>query len=114
MTKRDRLTLFNLLDTVEEMERFIAQEDCRTLEEFSQNALLRRAVAMCMISISEIIGGFSRDFRKDYPEIRIDQFRSLRNIAAHNYGAINFSRLWDAATIDVPVLYRQLLEIAGA
>jgi len=86
MNKRDGLIVLHILDTIEEIEGYIKQADCNTLENFKNNSMLKRAVTMCMISISEIVGNFSDEFQKDYSEINIKQFKQLRNIAAHNYG----------------------------
>ena len=59
MNKRDRLIILNILDTIEEIEGYIQQASCSTIEDFKNNSMLKRAVTMCMISISEIVSNFS-------------------------------------------------------
>ena len=108
MNKRDKLALLNILDTIEEMDAHCRRERCGTVKQFLDNTILKRAIAMCIISLSEMTMGFSEDFRFNHPHIDTSQFRALRNLAAHNFGAINFSKLWDAYSIDIPHLRRQL------
>ncbi|MBC7765673.1 MAG: DUF86 domain-containing protein [Hyphomonadaceae bacterium] len=108
MNKRDRLIVLHILDTIEEIEAYLKQADCLTREDFKNNSMLKRAVTMCMISISEIVGNLSEEFQIANPAIHIKQFKQLRNIAAHNYGAISFSKLYDTVILELPILKEQL------
>jgi len=108
MNKRDKIIILSILDIIEEMQGYCKKENCIDLENFASNNMLKRAVSMCIISICEVISNFSDDFKNKNPEININQFKSMRNIAAHNYGAINFSKLWDILCIDMPILQSQL------
>ena len=111
MNKREMLITLHILDTIEEIETYMNQSACNTLNDFKNNSMLKRAVTMCMISISEIVGNFSEEFQKEYPLINIKQFKQLRNIAAHNYGAISFSKLYDAVSLELPIFKEQLESI---
>lgn len=104
MNKRDRLISLHIVDTIEEIESYMKQVNCNNLEDFKNNSMLKRAVTMCMISISETVGNFSDEFKTEFPQINIKQFRQLRNIAAHNYGAISFSKLYDTIILNLPTL----------
>jgi len=111
MNKRDRLIILHILDTIEEIEEYIKQTDCNSHEDFKNNSMLKRAVTMCMISISEIVCNFSEEFQIDYPTINTKQFKQFRNIAAHNYGAISFSKLYDTVILELPTFKAQLENI---
>ena len=113
MNKRDRLIVLHILDTIEESKGYIKQADWNALEIFKNNSMLKRAVTMCMISISEIVGNFSDEFQKDYSEINIKQFKQLRNIAAHNYGDRSFSKLYDTVILELPIFKAQLESISN-
>ncbi|MBE3101766.1 MAG: DUF86 domain-containing protein [Firmicutes bacterium] len=108
MNKRDRLISLHIVDTIEEIESYMKQANCNNLEDFKNNSMLKRAVSMCMISISEIVGNFSEEFNTEFPQIDIKQFRQLRNVAAHNYGAISFSKLYDTITLNLPTFKTEI------
>lgn len=113
MTSRDKIILLNILDITEEIQSYLDKEKCRDFEDFATNSMLKRAVSMCIITLSEVILGLSDDFQKIHPNINVQQFRQLRNIAAHNYGSVSFSRMWDMVTIDIPQLYDKICAILG-
>ena len=60
MNKRDRLISLHIVDTIEEIESYMKQANCNNLEDFKNNSMLKRAVSMCMISISEIENTLSK------------------------------------------------------
>ncbi len=111
MTSKDKLALLSILDTIDEMQSYCQKEECTDFESFSDNQMLKRATAMCMISISEAIIKLSDEFKNENTEIDTNQFRTVRNIAAHNYGAINFSKIWDVLNIDIQKLKSQLEKV---
>ena len=82
MNNRDRSIILHVMDTTEEIETYM--KSAKDFEEFKANTMLRRAVCMCMISISETVSNFSDEFRAAYPLINLRQFKQLRNIAAHS------------------------------
>ena len=76
-----------------------------TLEDVLDNHDLRRSVPMSVTLIGEQLNALSR---KD-PDIaeRIHDYRSyvgLRNIISHQYYDIDWERLWDIASREVPLL----------
>ena len=61
-----------------------------------------------MQNIGEIAAHLSGHVRSGYPDIPWSDIVGLRNVLAHEYGAIDYERLWDIATVDVPLLVEQL------
>lgn len=111
MNKRDKLIILHIIDTIEEIHTYFNESHCDSFDDFKNNSMLKRAVAMCIISISEIIGNLSDEFKSEYPDVDIRQFKQLRNIAAHNYGAISFTKLYDTIMLDLPILKERLEKI---
>ncbi len=106
MNKRDRTIILHVLDTADEINEYL--KDVEDFETFKSNTMLRRAIAMCMISISEIVSNFSDEFHAEHDSINIRQFKQLRNVAAHNYGAISVSKLYDTVILELPHFVGQL------
>jgi uncharacterized protein with HEPN domain len=52
--------------------------------------------------------------KQRYPAIAWVQARDLRNLIAHRYFAIDWSIIWDTATVSVPLLRPQIAAILEA
>jgi len=111
MNSRDVVLIKTLLDTIDEIEQYLTDYNCTTFEVFDNEKILKRAVTMCMISISELTDNFSDEFREEHPEINFRRFKTLRNIAAHKYGAINFEILWETVNRNLPDYKKQFTDI---
>lgn len=87
-------------------------EDCfsrfgSTKEIFMSDPIFRDAVSMSVFQIGELSGRLSEDFKEQYKsEIPWKEVRGMRNLFAHNYLDMDLQRIWDSATIDVPILKR--------
>jgi len=113
MNSRDVVLIKTLLDTIDEIEQYLADYNCTTFDIFDNEKMLKRAVTMCMISISELIDNLSDEFREEHSEINFRRFKTLRNIAAHKYGAINFEILWETVNQNLPNYKKQFENILG-
>lgn len=102
MNSRDKVLLHTLLDTIQEIDDYIKEFNCQSFQHFNSQPVVKRAVTMCMISISELVDTLSDEFRSEHDEINYRRFKQLRNIAAHKYGAINFEILWEIVTKNLP------------
>jgi uncharacterized protein with HEPN domain len=110
MNRRDKSIILHVLDTSDEINEYLQNID--SFETYKSNTLIRRATTMCMISIAELVSHFSDEFRSEYSEVNITQFKQLRNIAAHNYGAISVTKLYDTLTLELPAFRSQLESIS--
>jgi len=111
MNSRDVVLVKTLLETIDEIEQYLTDYNCTTFEVFDSEKILKRAVTMCMISVSELVDNLSDEFREEHPEINFRRFKTLRNIAAHKYGAINFEILWETINHNLPDYKKQFEEI---
>lgn len=71
---------------------------------FSQDAIYRNAVALCILQIGELVGKLSEDFRQQHHDIPWNKIKAMRNIVAHRYGTVDAETTWEVITEDVPVL----------
>ena len=82
-----------------------------TREEFLNNDIVQRAVAMTIINIGELTTVFPDDFREAYSHIPWRKIKGLRNIVAHKYEIIDFEDVWETAITSIPELQKHLCGI---
>lgn len=75
------------------------------LDEFEADPVFRNAISMAVFQIGELSGRLSEDFKEHHKsEIPWKEVRGMRNLFAHNYLDMDIQKIWDSATIDVPIL----------
>ena len=111
MNARDRKLLLTIIEDVNDIEKALKQFNCQDIDIFLVNRLLQKCVVMSLINISEAIGELSEEFTTTITNINWKQFKRLRNIAAHKYGAINFVLVWNIIKNNIPDFKSGILEI---
>ena len=109
--RRDRIAVLDILEEIEDIEEFMRKMHCFHLEEFLENKLLQKAVMMSIINISEATKYLSGRFINRYEKIHFEQFREIRNVAAHKFGTINFVLVWNILKSSIPRFKNQLQSI---
>jgi uncharacterized protein with HEPN domain len=79
-------------------------EQVGSFEEFSQNALYRKAIVMSIINIGELTKRLPDDFKREHPEIPWRKISGMRDMAAHGYHIINDDIVWDVVNNYIPEL----------
>lgn len=73
---------------------------------FENDRDYRNSVCMSLLQIGELTGYLTDDFKmKTREQIYWPAIKGMRNIFAHNYGAVDVDRVWDTAVNDIPQLY---------
>ena len=80
-------------------------------EEFLDDDIAQRAIAMTIINIGELTTVFPDDFKQAYSHIPWQKIKGLRNIVAHKYEIIDFEDVWETAIRSIPELEKYLKEI---
>ncbi len=62
----------------------------------------------CLQNIGEAAGRLSDAAKDAHPRVPWSDIVGLRHVLAHEYGNIDYERLWDIATTDVPLLAAHL------
>lgn len=107
--RSDEIQIEEILDEIDDINKFLELENCHNLTHFLSNTLLRKAVMMSIINIEEQIKHLPKPFIHKYSNINFDQFRQIRNVAAHKYGDINFVLIWNIIKKTLPKFRQQLL-----
>lgn len=106
MNSRDSLVLKKMLEYCQQL-----HETCRRLgdyEAFAQDFLYQNAACMCLLQIGELAGKISQETRDAMPQIPWRAIRGMRNLCAHDYGALDFKRVWNTIQEFVPELESEI------
>jgi uncharacterized protein with HEPN domain len=82
-----------------------------TFERFSSDKIFRNAATMCILQIGELAGRLTKEFIAANSEIPWRSIKAMRNIAAHAYGSVSISDVWDTIKNDIPVLKSYCVKI---
>lgn len=95
-------------------------EEIRILEESTKGINLntfmlsedkKRAAAMTLINIGELVRHLTKDFKKSAIDMPFDDIVGLRNIAAHGYKSLSFDMIWNTITNDIPDLKHKIKKL---
>jgi len=95
----------------EESEYLLERAEGYDVEDFIDDRDLQHIVTMALINIGESVKTLSKDLKERYPEIKWRDIGALRDIAVHKYEKLRMEDIWENATVDVPVLLKQVKEI---
>jgi len=73
-----------------------------------QDELVQSAVLQKLIVIGEAAARLPRSFTEQHPHIEWADIVAFRNIAVHEYLAIDWWIVWVTATEDVPMLCKRI------
>lgn len=106
---RDVFRLVHIQECADKIEQLV--ERLQTLENFKQHWVEQDA----MVRNFEIIGEASNhisDFTKErFSEIEWFKIRGMRNLMAHEYFGVRLETIWITATVNIPVLKKQVQKI---
>lgn len=73
---------------------------------FEQDRDYRNSVCMSLLQIGELTGHLSEEFRETTKgTIYWTAIKGMRNLFAHDYGAVDIDRVWETAVKDIPILH---------
>ena len=102
------LYLEDITDAADAVAKFLAGVE---KEHFLDSELLQSAVLCQLLIIGEAAARVSEETRARHPEINWADVVAFRNFAIHAYFAIDWQRVWDAATVDAVVLGQKITHI---
>jgi uncharacterized protein with HEPN domain len=97
----EKLYLVDIVEAVDAIERFLngVDSDAFEIDDLRQSAILQK-----LTIIGEAAARLPADFRASHPQIEWRDIIAFRNIAVHEYFAVDWSIVWVAATQDAPRL----------
>lgn len=104
--ERNENIRLKLLDEIADIEAFTAG---RSASDVLADKMYQKAIVMSLINIGELSKSFTEDYLGTMPEIPWKSIRGFRNIAAHQYGIIEFEDVYKTVTEDIPILKAALI-----
>lgn len=90
------------IDVQETLERFGKDKAV-----FEMDKDFRNSICMSLLQIGELTGHLPEDFREATKAIIYwPAIKGMRNLFAHNYGAMDIDRVWETAVEDIPMLLK--------
>lgn len=103
--RREELYLRDIVEAAEAIENFLAGV---ARENFLESDLLRSAVLHKLTIIGEAASRIPRNFAARFPEVEWAAISGFRNIAIHEYFAIDWNTAWIAAMKETSILKDQV------
>lgn len=104
----ERLYLADIVEAADAIGRFL---EGISQEAFMRDELRQSAVLHKLILIGEAAARLPRTFTEQHPEIPWPDIVAFRNIAVHEYFAVDWRIVWVTATQDVPLLRQQIAAV---
>lgn len=109
MSKHNDLTyLKHVLDSIVSIEEFISRGG---RELFDKDKAIQNAIIRELEVIGEATRNITYEFREKHSSIPWKLITGMRDKLIHDYAGVDLEKVWEAATIDIPKLKRQVLEI---
>jgi uncharacterized protein with HEPN domain len=102
---RDASYLLDMLEAAERARLYVADT---AFVQYESNGMLRDAVERNVVVIGEAAKKVSQPFREGHPEIPWRRFIALRNVLAHEYGAVSNAEIWEVVTKHLSALVSSL------
>lgn len=106
--ERDLVKCEDMRIHAERARRFLGS---RSLAEFQADELVQAAVLRCVEVVGEAARQVSDATRRRAPEIPWLLVIGMRNVLAHDYGAVNLDRIYHIVTDHLPELLDHLVKL---
>ena len=109
MDNRIKTWLFDILNSIEEIESFLGDKP-KNFFEYQKDKKTKRAVERSI----EIIGEAVNRILKENPDISIENARNIvgtRNRIIHRYDSISDTLIWSIITIHLPKLKEEVMRM---
>jgi len=103
--RTERLYLTDIVEAADAITRFLESTE---REQFLQDELRQSAVLQKLTVIGEAASHISAETRSQHPEIEWRDIVSFRNFAIHEYFGVNWEVVWVTATLEAPVVRKQV------
>jgi uncharacterized protein with HEPN domain len=85
-----------------------------SFDDFINDEKTKRAVAMTLINIGELMRLLSDEFKKSMPDIPFKAIMTTRNVAAHGYEVLRFDDVWKTVTTSISELDDKIKKLLDA
>lgn len=111
MPRREELYLADIVDACRDVVQFLSGV---TLDDWAGSRVLQFAVLQRLTVIGEAARQIEATVRERYPSVPWRDLGAFRNLAVHDYFAVEWPLVWAIATRNVPDLGLQVRAILAA
>ena len=104
----EKLYLTDIVEAADAVGRFCGGI---SIEDLLDDEMRQAAILQKLIVIGEAAARLPDEFRQQYRDIPWSDIVGFRNIAVHEYFAIDWKIVWSTATRDVPAVRKQIMEL---
>lgn len=108
---RDDLYLLEIIEATDHVRAFLAGVDD---DVWADSELLRSAVLQKLLVIGEAVRGLTVDVKTRHPNLPWPHVVAFRNVAVHEYFAVEWPEVWHIAQHELPTLREQVLDVLRA
>lgn len=108
MKHRDYIVIKKLIDEVKMAQELVGDLD---LDSFRSDERTKRAVAMTVVNIGELVKTLTDDVRIAYKDVAWKEAAGFRDVAAHKYMSLDMGDVYKTIKDDFPVFLGQLEKI---
>tara|TARA_R110000744_G_scaffold9421_1_gene30139 strand:+ start:481 stop:825 length:345 start_codon:yes stop_codon:yes gene_type:complete len=106
---RDLFRLGHIHECADKIEQLV--ERLQTFENFKQSWIEQDSMLRNFEIIGEASNHISDIVKERFPEVEWFKIRGMRNLVAHEYFGVRLETIWETATVNIPVLKKQVQEI---
>jgi uncharacterized protein len=108
---RNSAALLNMIDSIEAIQEFTQG---RTFEDYLTDRYFRRVIERELEIVGEAANRLTPAFQSAHAEIDWRGVTGLRNAIIHQYDELDYEKIWESATLEVPVLLDQIRPLLPA
>ena len=108
MNHRDVQILQKIIQEIDIADEMMKE---KSLEDFKNNEMLKRAVCMTVINIGELIKNITDETKQKNKQVPWKAAAGFRDIAAHKYQTLKMEDVYQTVIQDFPELRKLLLNI---
>ena len=108
MQLRDKTTLKKILVAIDEAIEVFGDSK---KEKLLTSKVLKLSMAMSVIRVGELVKALTLEFRRNNPQVPWRVIAGYRDVAAHKYETLDFSRVYITITEEFPELKLQIENI---
>ncbi|MGV8149819.1 MAG: DUF86 domain-containing protein [Alkaliphilus sp.] len=105
MNNRDYLILVKIMKEIIIINTLVHKYD---LERFLQDERTKRAVAMTLINIGELVKNLTEEFKSLHKDIPWKAIAGMRDITAHKYQTLKMGDVWVTVIEEIPEFKNKL------
>ena len=109
--QRDDLYLYEIVEAADHIRDFLGSA---TLNAWIGDEMLRSTVLQKLTAIGEAARGLDAAIKSRHPQVPWPRIVAFRNVAVHEYFAVEWPTVWPVATREVPTLREQVLDVLRA